>query len=159
MARHPLSTLVSNCSKKELLHRNFSIFLTIYRSWNRTFIFVEHISMATSHFFICELQTEMELTLIPSFLPYLISYWLNYFIWATAQTIFSKFAGLKHYEYFSSSTFCYAMLFYPILYHTILYYTILGIKSYFRPIGSQCCKLKLKKFIKGPTTPCNQRIW
>ena len=40
---------VSNCTKRELLHRYFSIFLIIDGSWNRTFIFAEHIPMATSH--------------------------------------------------------------------------------------------------------------
>ena len=43
---------ISNCTKKELLHKYFSIFSIINESQNKTFIFVEHISIVTYHLLI-----------------------------------------------------------------------------------------------------------
>ena len=68
-----------------------------------------------------ELQTEMELKLLPFSLTCLNTYWLTYFIRAPARTILSKFVGLKHHKCFSRSSLCYTILSYSILYHTILY--------------------------------------
>ena len=96
---------ISNCTKKELLQRYFSILLTIDGFW--------------THFDGCflssnlELKREMKLKQLPSFLPYLITYlftyWLTYFIQAPARTILSKlpYAGLKYHKYLSRSSLCY----------------------------------------------------
>ena len=77
--------------------------------------------MATS----LKLTTEMELKLLSTFLTNLITYCLTYFIQAPAQTILSKFAGLKYHKCLSSSSLYYTLLSYPILCYIILYYIIL----------------------------------
>ena len=100
-----IGAVIKSCAKKKLLHRYFSIFLTIDGSQNRTFILVEHISMATS----LELQRKMDY-FFPFLLTYLITYLLNYFlthfIRAPTWTILGKFAGLKYYKRLSSSSLC-----------------------------------------------------
>ena len=99
---------ISNCTETELLHRYFSIFLTIDESLEQNLYFCRtHIDgyFSSSNL---ELQTEMKLKLLPSLLTYLITYlityWLTYFIRAP---ILSKFAGLKYHKCMSSSSICY----------------------------------------------------
>ena len=57
-----------------------------------------------------ELQTEMKIKLLPSFVTYLTTYlntcWLEYFIRALARTILSKFSGLKYHTCLSNSSLC-----------------------------------------------------
>ena len=99
-----------------------------------------------------ELQTEMELELLPSFLLFLVIYlltflitsWLTYFIQAPPTTTLSKFSDLKYHKFSLSSNLCYTT----------------WDKRLCHASRKSMSKVKLNNFItRGRKTLFNQRIW
>ena len=108
---------VWNCTKRELLNRYFSIFLTIYASQKRTLF----------------LQGAFRQLLL---ILYLLSYFTILYYTILYYTIL--YYTILHYTILYYTTLYYTILYYTILYHTIpyyimLYYTILFLRQKVMP--------------------------
>ena len=118
-----------NYDTRTILERNFCT-KVFFNLLNHRWVLEQNLYLCRTHFdgylssSNLELQTKMELRLLPSSLTYLITYWLIYLIRVPALTILSKFADLKYHKCLWSSSLCYTILSNSIFYNAIILYLV-----------------------------------